>query len=97
MTGQLFNKMPGQNVISTKDHAFEDSQALSPVLQMGRYFICSKSLSPHHSLTYADFFFFFFKYFLDSCSMMNKEAGHLFNDLMDYEILVFTNLTIDAS
>ena len=29
--------------------------------------------------------------------MMNKEAGHLFNDLMDSEILVFTNLTIAAS
>ncbi|KAK7853275.1 hypothetical protein CFP56_036383 [Quercus suber] len=38
MTRQLFNKMPERNVISTKDHAFEDSQALSPVLQMGRDF-----------------------------------------------------------
>ena len=79
--------MPERNVISTKDHAFEDSQALSPVLHMGRYFICSKSLSPHHSLTYADFQKKK-KKILDSCCMMNKEAGHLFNDLMDSEILV---------
>ncbi|KAK7851073.1 hypothetical protein CFP56_043075 [Quercus suber] len=27
--------MPERNVILTKDHAVEDSQALSPVLQMG--------------------------------------------------------------